>query len=94
MVALSCRDRVGKELDWWAKIGIEPLKVARQLWLSTHPRPSPAMMPSDARLVELQKGQPTLRACKELPLKIQLMSRAPTIRNHRNSDPERWASVA
>ena len=32
--------RVGKEVDWWARIGIEPLKVARQLWLSTHSRPS------------------------------------------------------
>ncbi len=29
--------RAGKELNWWARIGIEPLTFARQLWLSTHP---------------------------------------------------------
>ena len=34
--------RAGKELDWWTKIGIEPLSLARQLWLTTHPRPSRA----------------------------------------------------
>ncbi len=34
--------RAGKELDWWSKTGIEPLSLARQLWLTTHPRPSRA----------------------------------------------------
>jgi hypothetical protein len=28
--------RVGKELDWWRRSGIEPASVARKLWLETH----------------------------------------------------------
>ena len=29
--------RTGKELDWWAKAGLEPISLARKLWLETHP---------------------------------------------------------
>ena len=29
--------RTGKEVDWWSRIGIDPLNCARQLWLATHP---------------------------------------------------------
>jgi hypothetical protein len=29
--------RTGKEIDWWSRIGINPLNCARQLWLATHP---------------------------------------------------------
>jgi len=32
--------RAGKELDWWIRIGVEPLSLGRQLWLRTHPLPS------------------------------------------------------
>ncbi|MFK4723653.1 hypothetical protein ABIE89_004753 [Bradyrhizobium niftali] len=28
--------RAGKERDWWEKIGVDPLPVARTLWLETH----------------------------------------------------------
>ena len=31
--------RAGKERDWWSKIGIEPLGLARELWLGTRPLP-------------------------------------------------------
>jgi hypothetical protein len=31
--------RAGKELDWWSKMGIEPLATARELWLGTRPLP-------------------------------------------------------
>ena len=30
--------RAGKELDWWSRIGIEPLQPARTLWCLTHPQ--------------------------------------------------------
>src|SRR4029078_3879662 len=29
--------RTGKESDWWAKAGLEPISQARTLWLETHP---------------------------------------------------------
>jgi ERF superfamily len=29
--------RAGKEVEWWSKLGIEPINVARELWLTTHP---------------------------------------------------------
>jgi hypothetical protein len=29
--------RTGKEADWWAKAGLEPISLARKLWLETHP---------------------------------------------------------
>jgi hypothetical protein len=29
--------RAGKEVDWWMRIGIEPIDFARNLWLETHP---------------------------------------------------------
>jgi len=29
--------RAGKEVEWWSRTGIEPLAVARDLWLATHP---------------------------------------------------------
>jgi len=29
--------RTGKETDWWAKAGLEPISLARKLWLETHP---------------------------------------------------------
>jgi hypothetical protein len=29
--------RSGKETDWWARAGLEPISLARKLWLETHP---------------------------------------------------------
>jgi hypothetical protein len=29
--------RTGRESDWWAKAGLEPITLARKLWLETHP---------------------------------------------------------
>jgi ERF superfamily len=29
--------RTGKESDWWKKAGLEPISLARKLWLETHP---------------------------------------------------------
>jgi hypothetical protein len=29
--------RAGKEVEWWSHTGIEPLAIARDLWLVTHP---------------------------------------------------------
>ena len=36
--------RAGKERDWWSRMGVDPLGVARELWLRTRviPRLSPA----------------------------------------------------
>jgi ERF superfamily len=29
--------RAGKEVDWWARTGIEPTDIAHKLWIETHP---------------------------------------------------------
>ena len=29
--------RTRRESDWWAKAGLEPISLARKLWLETHP---------------------------------------------------------
>jgi hypothetical protein len=34
--------RSGKETDWWAKAGLEPISLARKLWLETHPHAASA----------------------------------------------------
>jgi hypothetical protein len=39
--------RTGKESDWWAKAGLEPIDLARALWLETHPLAGSANAPSD-----------------------------------------------
>jgi hypothetical protein len=37
----------GKEVDWWARTGIEPIGIARKLWTETHPLQASARLPSD-----------------------------------------------
>src|SRR5207249_6089695 len=39
--------RTGKESDWWAKAGLEPISLARKLWLETHPLDASADIPGD-----------------------------------------------
>lgn len=39
--------RAGKEVDWWAKTGIEPTGIARKLWTETHRLQSSVNLPSD-----------------------------------------------
>ena len=39
--------RTGKESDWWAKAGIEPISLARKLWLETHPLQAFVEVPAD-----------------------------------------------
>lgn len=34
--------RTGKEREWWARLGIDPLPSARTLWATTHPSRAPA----------------------------------------------------
>jgi hypothetical protein len=38
--------RAGKEVDWWARIGIEPIDIARRLWIETHPLIGSASLPA------------------------------------------------
>ena len=38
--------RAGKEGDWWSKLGIDPLGLARELWLGTRPLPRLSPPPS------------------------------------------------
>jgi hypothetical protein len=33
--------RAGKEVNWWTRLGIDPLASAQSLWLLSHPRSSP-----------------------------------------------------
>jgi ERF superfamily/Putative HNHc nuclease len=39
--------RTGKESDWWAKAGLEPISLARKLWLETHPLHASEDVPGD-----------------------------------------------
>jgi hypothetical protein len=39
--------RTGRESDWWAKTGLEPIGLARKLWLETHPIHPSADVPGD-----------------------------------------------
>jgi hypothetical protein len=39
--------RAGKETDWWTKAGLEPISLARKLWLETHPLHASADVPGD-----------------------------------------------
>jgi hypothetical protein len=39
--------RTAKEADWWAKSGLEPISLARKLWLETHPLHASADVLSD-----------------------------------------------
>jgi hypothetical protein len=34
--------RAGKEVDWWSRMGVEPLQSARSLWDASHPSGTPA----------------------------------------------------
>jgi len=34
--------RAGKEVDWWARTGIDPTGIAHKLWIETHPLSAPA----------------------------------------------------
>lgn len=40
--------RSTKEVEWWVRIGIEPLATARELWLTTHPINSASSHPGAA----------------------------------------------
>jgi hypothetical protein len=40
--------RAGKEVDWWTRIGIEPIDIARRLWIETHPLMGSASHPDGA----------------------------------------------
>src|SRR5206468_3429232 len=39
--------RTGKESDWWTKAGLEPISLARKLWLETHPLHASADLPAN-----------------------------------------------
>ena len=39
--------RTGRETDWWVKAGLEPISLARRLWLETHPLPASENGPGD-----------------------------------------------
>jgi hypothetical protein len=35
--------RAGKEVDWWSRMGVEPLQLARSFWCASHPGGTPAL---------------------------------------------------
>ena len=39
--------RASKEVEWWARTGLEPTGIARQLWTETHPLRVSGNLPSD-----------------------------------------------
>jgi hypothetical protein len=39
--------RTAKEVDWWARTGIEPTGIARKLWTDTRPLYAPSSLPDE-----------------------------------------------
>ena len=50
--------RTGRETDWWAKVGLEPISLARKLWLETHPLAASTDVPGNASEKPGMSGQP------------------------------------
>jgi hypothetical protein len=40
--------RASKEIDWWARSGLEPTGIAHELWTQSHPLQVSATLPNDA----------------------------------------------
>ena len=70
--------RTGKELDWWTKAGLEPISLARKLWLETHPLHASADLPGDdsekagaandeVRAMSRQQCEPRMAKRTQLP---------------------------
>ena len=43
--------RAGKEREWWLRIGLEPISLARKLWLETHPLAVAALAPDEGNAI-------------------------------------------
>jgi hypothetical protein len=68
--------RAGKEVDWWARIGIEPIDIARRLWIETHPLLVSESLP-DGDNAALETNLPTDKAeATAVPHQLQRMEMA------------------
>jgi hypothetical protein len=54
-------DRAGKEVDWWARTGIEPTGIARKLWTETHPLQAMASLPGEDNVVREERRSSGLK---------------------------------
>jgi hypothetical protein len=67
--------RTGKESDWWTKAGVEPISLARKLWLETHPLAASADVLGDdgekpraaSEVTAMSRPQREPRMAKQLP---------------------------
>jgi hypothetical protein len=67
--------RTGRESDWWAKAGLEPISLARKLWLETHPLAASADVLGDdgekpraaSEVTAMSRPQREPRMAKQLP---------------------------
>jgi hypothetical protein len=50
--------RAGRERDWWVRAGLEPVSLARPLWLETHPLPAPALVLDEANAAPAVTASP------------------------------------
>jgi hypothetical protein len=48
--------RCGDEAAWWKKASIDPMVIARALWLKTHPLPNAAGQPASKHWLSLMRG--------------------------------------
>lgn len=73
--------RAGKEVDWWTRTGIEPVEVARRLWLETHPlarsasRPEQDGAPAEAELATDENRMTAI--FKKLPVEFTKRTQLP-----------------
>lgn len=51
--------RAGKEVDWWTRRRIEPIDIARKLWIETHPLMVSACLPDRDRAALETKANET-----------------------------------
>jgi hypothetical protein len=68
--------RAGKEVDWWARSGIEPIDIARRLWIETHPLMVSASLPAGDRAALETKLPINETEATAVPQQLQRMEMA------------------
>jgi hypothetical protein len=61
--------RCGDEAAWWKNVGIDPIGLARALWLKTHPLPGPAVQSIDSATIVAAVDANSKNAARDWPVR-------------------------
>ena len=64
--------RASKEVEWWARTGLEPTGIARKLWMETHPLRLSGNLPSDDNATP---GSNVAEGAASIPPRTQMTKR-------------------